>query len=101
MANKLLNHIGLSQKIDCIKLFSNIRNTIHNNGVYTREDKNISYNGKPYKFEKYKSPNYGDYLDLLVLEILPDVFKVLDKMISELLNEKIIEDPFAKSHSIV
>jgi hypothetical protein len=95
ISKELLNEIGLIQKFDAVKLFANVRNTIHNNGVYTKEDEDVLYNKKLYKFEKHKPPNYGDALDLLVLQILPGVIEVLDKLISQLLNENFIKDPFA------
>jgi hypothetical protein len=101
ISEDLLNKIGFCQKLECIKLFANIRNTIHNNGVYTHDDCTISYNDGEYKFEKGKPPDYKDSWDLLILDILPDVIKVLDKMISLLLDEVIIEDPFTKSNTII
>jgi len=87
--------LNLNSKSGCIELFRNVRNTIHNNGVYTQDDDTVDCGGISYKFEKGNPPNYGDSLDLLILTILPEVVEILDKIISRLLVERIIVDPFA------
>ena len=94
----ILDIMNLNSKSGCIELFRNTRNTIHNNGVYTQDDDTIDCGGKSYKFEKGNPPNYGDSLDLLILTILPEVVEILDKMISRLLVERVILDPFAKEN---
>jgi hypothetical protein len=96
LVKELLDFLDLNSKSGCIHLFRNVRNTIHNNGVYTQDDEVVDCNGKSYKFEKGNPPKYGDSLDLLILTIFPEVIEILDKMISHLLAERIILDPFAK-----
>ncbi len=98
ISERILEHLNFSNGSVCIKLFTKIRNTIHNNGVYSHDDETIMYKGKLYKFEKGKPPNYGDPIDVLILEILPDIMEILDKLIFELLEERVIEDPFAKNY---
>jgi hypothetical protein len=94
----ILDLVNLNSKRGCIELFRNARNTLHNNGVYTQDDDTVDCGGRSYKFEKGYPPNYGDSLDLLILRILPEVVEILDKMISRLLVERIIVDPFAKEN---
>ncbi|TVP39553.1 hypothetical protein NARC_140008 [Candidatus Nitrosocosmicus arcticus] len=94
----ILDLLNLDSKSGCIELFCNARNTIHNNGVYTQSDETVNCSGRSYKFEKGNPPNYGDSLDLLILRILPEVVEIMDKMISRLLVERIILDPFAKEN---
>jgi hypothetical protein len=95
LSRLLLPNLGLFHKKHCIKLFSNIRNTIHNNGIYTMDSDIVEYGGRPYVFLKNRPPHYGDSLDLLILILLPEVIEILDKIITELLPEKYIVDPFA------
>ena len=91
----LINKLQLHQKENAIKLFTIVRNTIHNNGVYTREDTVISYKGLTYKFINGKATGYGDPLRLLVQDIFPDVMTILYKIIDDLDGYNTIVDPFA------
>ena len=92
---KVLDSIDMSSKIGCMDLFRNARNTIHNNGVYTQDDDTVCCLGKPYSFVKGVPPTYRDSLDLLILIILPEVIQILDKIITIVLPEHHIIDPFA------
>ena len=67
-------------------------------GYILKSDETVDCGGRSYKFEKGNPPNYGDSLDLLILTILPEVVEILDKIISRLLVERIILDPFAKEN---
>jgi len=98
LVKEILDFLDLNSKSGCIELFQNIRNTIHNNGVYTQSDEVVDCNGRSYKFEKGNPSNYGDSLALLILTILPEVIEILDKMISPLFFERIILDPFVKEN---
>ena len=98
LVEEILDLLNLNSKGGCIELFRNVRNTIHNNGVYTQSDETVDCSGRSYKFEKGNLPNYGDSLDLLILRILPEVVEIMDKMISRLSFEVIILDPFAKDN---
>ncbi len=96
LVKEILGFLDLNSKCGCIQLFHNVRNAIHNNGVYTQSDEVVDCNGKSYKFEKGNPPNYGDFLDLLILTILPEVIEILDRIIYRLLVERVILDPFAR-----
>lgn len=98
LVEKILDLLNLNSKSGCIELFRDARNTIHNNGVYTQSDETVDCGGISYRFEKGNPPNYGDPLDLLILRILPEVVELMDKMISRLLVERIIVDPFVKEN---
>ena len=98
LIERILDFLNLNSKRGCIELFRNARNTIHDNGVYTQDDDMVNCGGNSYKLEKGNPPNYGDSLDLLTLTILPEVVEILDKIISRLLVERIILDPFAKEN---
>ena len=42
LSQKLLDNFNFSERLNaCIKLFTKIRNTIHNNGVYSHENETI------------------------------------------------------------
>jgi hypothetical protein len=98
LIERILDFLNLNSKSGCIELFRNARNIIHNNGVYNQDDDTVDCGGKSYKFEKGNPPNYGDPLDLLILTILPEVVEILDKIISHLLVEWIILDPFTREN---
>lgn len=105
-----------------IELFRIIRNTIHNNGVFTRENPNpriihdennffvakdsgsikITFDGHPYSFERGYAPDFENSMNLLIQRILPIVtdslYKLMDEL-SSLANE--IRDPFLNSNKAV
>lgn len=95
LSRLLLTSLGMCHKKRCIRLFSNIRNTVHNNGIYTKHSEIIEYGGRPYVFLKNRPSHYGDSLDLLILVILPEVIQILDTTVTRLLPEHHIVDPFA------
>lgn len=109
---------GLSAKeYYAIELFRIIRNTIHNNGVFTKENTRkryisdsdnyynfkgnnleIIYNNNPYKFYSGYVPDFINSMSLLTQRILPVVIDSLDKLISKLLLiSQQITDPFVQS----
>ena len=98
LIERILDFLNLNSKSGCIELFRNARNTIYNNGVYTQDDDSVVCGGKSYKFEKGNPPNFGESIDLLIVTILPEVVEILDKIISRLLVERIILDPFVKEN---
>jgi hypothetical protein len=91
----LLNKFQLAKYENTIKLFASIRNTVHNNGVYTQEDTILSYKDRIYIFRKGKATGYDDPLYLLIYKIVPDILYILNKMINELDGYESINDPFA------
>ncbi|WP_415281112.1 hypothetical protein [Candidatus Nitrososphaera sp. FF02] len=78
----LLNRLSLAPYIELLRLLSNIRNTIHNNGVFfpsNQENQTIVYNSRTYTFE------VGKVLEFVgtqfVLDFVPDIRNLLVKMI--------------------
>nr|WP_321453089.1 hypothetical protein [uncultured Carboxylicivirga sp.] len=83
---------------EVIKMFSAIRNTIHNSGIFFSPDnknKVIEYKGVTYEFE------YGKPVNFLTAEfkkdILIDLLEVFSKVISheKIINVEYIKDPLA------
>lgn len=119
----LYKHAAFSAKeYYAIELFRIIRNTNHNNGVFTKEnptprfikDNNnffisegsgsikITFDGHKYSFERGYVPDFENSMNLLIQRILPIVtdslYKIIDGL-SSLTNE--ITDPFLNSNKAV
>jgi hypothetical protein len=104
--NKLFEKIGFSDKeYYAFELFRTIRNTLHNNGVFTKpkgrekvkpietEHNNckydevgmrITYDSIPFYLQYNKSQDFGNSMNLLIQKILPDIITIICKIISHL-----------------
>ena len=104
------------------ELFRTIRNSLHNNGVFTApfsgekkrefpinscnnncvyndQCKKITYDKTGYEFYYNKVPDFGNSMNLLTQMILPDMIKILCKIIKELMNIGTeMTDPFLNSN---
>lgn len=59
----LLKEINLRKYIGLLDIWRNIRNCMHNNGLFypkNEQDQEIEYNGKKYKFLVGKNPGFAD-----------------------------------------
>ena len=62
-----LPDVNLKEQISIIKLFSNIRNTLHSNGIFnqpSQRDEKIIYQDKTFEFKIGKPIVYGDWYNL-------------------------------------
>jgi len=67
-----------------LDLLRNVRNTIHNNGVFfnkTATNQLVSWKGKQFAFE------YGKPIDFVTWDFLLEVVTALEKMVSEIVND--------------
>jgi len=93
------DYLGLKEEdYEVINVFSTIRNTIHNTGIYfaiNQKDKSLDYKGKVYTFEYGKPVNFlnSDFKKDILMELLELFSKVvLSKKINDI---KLIKDPLA------
>jgi hypothetical protein len=97
----LLPRVKKTQYQNLIRVFTYIRNTIHNNGKYMNTEHPyvpIEYRQKKYEFkhnEFVKYPNGVRPFSLLFLQITPDVIDMMEDIIlnSELIKINSIPDP--------
>lgn len=94
IVKRILCELNLYDKISYFDLFRLVRNTIHNNGVFTQKNTTVYCAGKTFNFVKGTAPNYRDSFDLLILVLLPEVIEVIEKSIDQLLPYNKIVDPF-------
>jgi hypothetical protein len=94
----LLTRLGLNKWEVLLDLLRNIRNTIHNNGVYfhrSGRNETVSYNGNTYSFD------IGKPVDFVTWDFLLDLLNDIDKMFVEVVSHRdvvaisMIIDPFA------
>jgi hypothetical protein len=85
---KLLQRFGLNQFNDLLRLSSNIRNSLHNNGLFTWPDESITWRGKKYEFKRGQSLVFDPWETFII--ITDDIFNMLQKLIKE---QEIIEKP--------
>jgi hypothetical protein len=86
-----------------LNLFTHVRNTIHNNGVYFAKDEDdpkphsLTYKGMTYRFEDGKAVDYRRHsFELIFYEITPDIVNMFEDIIlnsERILNLPRIEDP--------
>lgn len=115
----IYKEVGFSAKeYYAIELFRIIRNTTHNNGVFTKENPDhrfikdnynflissgsgnikITFDGHEYSFVRGYAPDFVNSMNLIIQRILPTVADSLYKLINSLLSISIeITDPFLKS----
>lgn len=89
---ELLDKFNLGDYKDLLKLASNIRNTLHNNGIHTRKDDDVSWRGVTYQFKKGQSLVL-DYWEMFII-ITCDTFVMLDRLIKDerIIKKQIIVD---------
>lgn len=119
----IYKQVGFSAKeYYAIELFRLIRNTNHNNGVFTKENPSqrfirdndnffsstssvsvkVTFDGQQYSFESGYAPDFENSMNLLIQRILPivadSIYKLMDGL-SSISNE--ITDPFLNSNKAV
>ena len=72
---KLLHELNLDHYIDLLRLASNIRNSYHNNGIYTLEDDVISWKNSTYYFHK------GKNIELNICYTFTDILEMLERVV--------------------
>ena len=97
----LLSKINKKKYKGMLNLFTHIRNTIHNNGVYLAKDEDdpkphaLKYKGNTYRFEDGKAVDYKRHsFELIFYEITPDIIHMFEDIIlnsKEILNISHIE----------
>lgn len=83
---ELLHEFDLDNYKDLLKLASNIRNTLHNGGMYIWPDDTVPWRNVPYQFKQGQSLVL-DYWETFII-ITGDIFVMLDRLIKD---ERIIK----------
>ena len=102
---ELLNNISISNVLDELKLDLNLsdyskffdlirklRNSVHNNGVYTQHDDEIIWNGFEYKFIKNKPIDIENLWDKW-FDIVNELITIMEIVFSKTKNVSTIPDP--------
>jgi hypothetical protein len=86
-----------------LNLFTHVRNTIHNNGMYLAKDahdpklQSLTYKGITYRFEDGKAVDYKRHsFELIFYDITSDMVDMFEDIIldsEKILNIPHIEDP--------
>lgn len=94
LGNWFLEKIGLKEECELLHIFSNIRNSMHSNGIFAplnNKDEELEYRGKKFTFKVGEFIQYGDWQNLFSInKILCISFKSITQ------NHDIIKLTFIK-----
>ena len=79
--NKLLHEFNLDNYKDLLRLANNVRNTLHNGGIFTWPDETIIWRGVPYQFKQGKSLVFDPWETLII--ITEDIFTMLSTLVKD------------------
>jgi hypothetical protein len=90
--DELKSDLGLSDYSEFFNLLRNLRNSIHNNGIYNQKDEEIICNGFKYKFIKNK-PIEIENLWEKWFDIVNELMKIMEIVFTKTKDIPTISDP--------
>ena len=98
LVNWFMNEMGLSEQYSIIQVFTNIRNSMHSNGLFNpfdQKDEIIKYQDKEFSFKVGKPIEYGGWTDLFSITKIAII--VFERMIenSNIKKIKFVKEPYS------